>query len=165
MINKQGLRSNIQKTNSIWCSTSVKAIQSITSTPSMHFYPIQSVKIHDSSSCQHQKKFQHDTQWLNQTSNYDGPWLITTNSSRRQSNYSSIRLTIDTVRDSSSAISQDYWLTRTIIQEQSKVHYYSALFHFWRGSSPNSIQCSNNSRLSTAIINTRFNLYRPLVYF
>jgi len=37
MINKQDLRSNIQKTNSIWCSTSVKTIQSITSTPSMHF--------------------------------------------------------------------------------------------------------------------------------
>ena len=54
----------------------------------------------------HQKKFQNDTQWFNQISNYDGSWLITTNSSRCQNNYSSILFTIDTVRDSSSQISQ-----------------------------------------------------------
>jgi len=61
-------------------------------------------------------------------------------------------------------IIQEYYSRRTIIQEQSKVHYYSALFHFWRGSSPSSTRSFNNSRLSAEVINTRFNLYRSLVY-
>ena len=33
---------------------------------------------------------QHGTQWLSHTNNYVRPWLITTNSSSHQSNYSSI---------------------------------------------------------------------------
>jgi len=48
---------------------------------------------------------QHGTQWLSQTINYARLWLITTNSSSHQSNYSSILFTtayLNTVRDSSS---------------------------------------------------------------
>ena len=98
----------------------------------------------------HQKKFQNNMQWLNRISNYDGPWLITTNRSRCQNNYSSILFTINIVRDSSSQISQEYCSTRTIIQEQSKVHYYSTLSHFWHDSNPSSTRGNNNSRLSAS---------------
>jgi len=65
----------------------------------------------------HQKQVQHGTQWLNQTNNHARPWLITTNSSGRQNNYSGILFTtahLHTVRDSSSAIIQEYCSTRTI---------------------------------------------------
>jgi len=40
------------------------------------------------------------------------------------------------------------WFTRTITQDQSKVHYYAKLFHFRRGCSPSSKRSNNNSRLS-----------------
>jgi len=36
---------------------------------------------------------QHDTQWLSQTNNYARLWLITTNTSSHQNNYSSILFT------------------------------------------------------------------------
>jgi len=132
---------------------------------------------------------QHCMQWLSHTSNYARPWLITTNSSSHQNNYLNILFTtahLNTVRDSSSkqlfkhavydslskhcsgqlirVISKEYCSRRTIIQEPSKVHYYSSLFHFWHGFSPSSTRNFNNSRLSAEVINTRFNLYRPFVH-
>jgi len=110
---------------------------------------------------------QHSTQWLSQTNNYARPWLITTNSSSHQNNYSSILFMtayLNIVQDNSSAIIQDYCSRRTIIQEKSKVHYYSTLFYFWRGSSPRSTRSFNNSWLPAEVINTRFNLYCSLVY-
>jgi len=63
------------------------------------------------------------------------------------------------------AIIQEYCSRRTIIQEQSKIHYYLAMFHFWRGSSPSSTRSLNNARLSTEVINTRFNLTIHLYTF
>jgi len=42
-------------------------------------------------------------------------------------------------------------LIRTIIQEQSRVHYYLTLFYFWCGSRPSSTRSINNSRLSADV--------------
>jgi len=64
------------------------------------------------------------------------------------------------------------WSTRTIIQDQSKVHYCTKLFHLGRGCSPSSKRSNNNSILPLRLladiikINIQFlslNLYHSCV--